>query len=143
VARAQPRQTRASREAFHPWKALQELVELMALHLDLEKQMVLPVIRERVAHGPTIADRLRDEHQPIEHILIALDRWKANSPDVPDMVTEMLHFADRRVAESEALVLPGLRSALSVEQLEEVDQRMNSDERRVLTTRIRCCPLAV
>jgi hemerythrin-like domain-containing protein len=112
---------------------LKDLMELIALHLDLEKQMLLPIIRERVEDGDAIADRLRDEHQRIEKILTTLDRRKVNSPDVPDLVTEMLHFNGRHVAEAEAVVLPGLRSALSAQELEDLGQRMTSDERRALT----------
>ena len=114
-------------------EVLKDLMELIALHLDLEKQMLLPVIRDHVADGDAIADRLRDEHQRVEKILTILDRRKVNSPDVPDLVTEMLHFDDRHITEAEAVVLPGLRSALSAEELEDLGQRMTSDERRVLT----------
>jgi hypothetical protein len=114
-------------------EVLKELMQLIAVHLDLEKQMLLPVIRDRVDDGAAIADRLRGEHKGIEKILVTLDRRKVNSPDVPDLVTEMLHINDRHIAESDTVVLPGLRFALSGEELDELGHKMNSDERRHLT----------
>jgi hemerythrin-like domain-containing protein len=114
-------------------KVLKELMQLIAVHLDLEKQMLLPVIRDRIDDGAAIANRLRDEHKGIEKLLVTLDRRKVNSPDVPDLVTEMLHINDRHIAESDTVVLPCLRSALRAEELDELGRKMNSDERRRLT----------
>jgi hemerythrin-like domain-containing protein len=112
---------------------LKRLMQLTAIHLDLEKQMLLPVIRIRVDDGAAIADRLRDEHRRIEKLLTTLDRRKVNSPDVPDLVTKMLHFNDRHISESDSVVLPGLRFALSAEELDKLGDKMISDERRHLT----------
>jgi iron-sulfur cluster repair protein YtfE (RIC family) len=53
---------------------LKELMQLIAVHLDLERQMLLPVIRDRVEDGAAIADRLRDEHKRIEKVLTDLMR---------------------------------------------------------------------
>jgi hemerythrin-like domain-containing protein len=132
--------SRVSRPDENRPEVLKELMQLMAVHLDLEKQMLLPVIRDRVEDGAAIADRLRDEHKRIEKVLTDLDRRKVNSTDVPDMVTEMLHFNDRHISESDAVVLPGLRSALSAEELEDLGQKMTSDERRHLTHPHRALP---
>jgi hemerythrin-like domain-containing protein len=114
-------------------EVLKELMQLIAIHLDLEKHMLLPVIRDRVEDGRAIADRLHVEHKHTERLLTALDRRKVNSPDVPDLVSELLEINDNHVSESDAVVLPGLRFALTSEELDELGQQMTSNERRHLT----------
>jgi hypothetical protein len=113
-------------------EVLKQIVRLLSSHVGAEKQLVVPVVRERVPDGELIADHLSDYHDEVEHILITLDRRKVNSPDVPALVTDLLRLTDTHVAEAQNDLFPALRQALTADELDELGGRMLSDER--LTT---------
>ena len=114
-------------------EVLKELMQTLALHVSLEKQMLLPVLDDDVPDGSAMADRIRDDHDHVEKILTHLERRKLNSPDVPDLVNELLAISERHITEANSTVLPGLRSALSTDQLAQLGERMISDERHMHT----------
>lgn len=112
---------------------LQELMKRLAAHLDMETQLVLPALRERVEGGAEAADELADEHHRAERTLTVLGRRKVNSPDVPDLVTELLDLTDGHVARAESAWLPALEDALGTDELERMGAEMTSGERRRLS----------
>jgi Hemerythrin HHE cation binding domain len=112
---------------------LKELMQTLANHLDLEKQLLFPALKDVVDDGSVMADRLSVEHGRAEHILTLLERRKVNSPDVPELVTELLDITDDHVAFSAMWVFPALRQALTPAQLEDLGARMVSGDRRLLT----------
>jgi hypothetical protein len=112
---------------------LQQLLRKLAAHLAMEKQMVLPVLRDRVADGNTAADRMTEQHDQMEKILTLVERRKVNSPDVPGLVTDLLDSTDEHISAAETTIEPGLRSALSASELQELGSRMVSEERQDLS----------
>lgn len=114
-------------------EVLKQLMQAIADHQEMERQMLVPVLKKRVEGGGPIAEHLGDEHGRVEHLLTLLERRKVNSPDVPDLVTELLDLNERHRAEADGTVFPALRSSLSGDELDELGQEMVSDERRRLT----------
>ncbi len=112
---------------------LQELLKTLSMHVAVEKKMVVPVVKERVGDGDAQAGRLTDYHDQVERIHVLLDRRKVNSPDVPDLVTQLLDLTDAHIDEADATLLPALREALSAEELSELGTAMSSDDRDLLT----------
>jgi hypothetical protein len=112
---------------------LQELLHALALHVAVEKQMLVPVIKDRLPDGADRARQLRAYHDEIERVHLALDRRKVNSPDVPGLVTQLLDLTDAHIAEAEETVLPELRTALTEAELADLGAAMVSDERHLLT----------
>ncbi len=113
-------------------KVLEALMQRMAAHVDMEKELLFPVLRERVEGGGSVVDRLREGHGSVEHTLTLLERRKANSPDVADLVTDLLGAFSDHVTYADETVLPGL-AVLSEPELAELGQAMASEERRKLT----------
>jgi hemerythrin-like domain-containing protein len=112
---------------------LKTLMQTLAAHVTMEKQIVLPALRDGGDVGEAAAGELSEQHADIERILTLLERRKVNSPDVPGLVTELLDDTNRHIEVTDDKVLPALRSLLSDPQRKELGGRMNSDERQLLT----------
>jgi hypothetical protein len=112
---------------------LKELMQTLANHLAVEKAVLVPALSDRVTDGEQLASALTDEHKRAEHILTLLERRKTNSPDVPELVTELLDITDEHVRRADTAVIPGLRAALTPAELVDMGETMVSDERSLLT----------
>jgi hemerythrin-like domain-containing protein len=112
---------------------LKELLLTLSMHVSVEKQMVVPVVKDRVADGEARAAELTDYHDEVQRIHVLLDRRKVNSTDVPELVTQLLDLTDAHIADARSTLLPALREALSAEELNELGRSMLSDERDLLT----------
>ncbi len=112
---------------------LKLLMQATARHVALEKQMLVPVLEDRIVDGGAMSSRCGNQHDEIERILTLLERRKVNSPDVAGLVTELIDVLDCHLVDADTTVLPGLRAVLSEAELAELGERMLSDERRLLT----------
>lgn len=112
---------------------LTQLMQTLALHVSLEKQLLIPVLNGHVRDGPAVAERIRDDHDHVEKILTRIERRKFNSPDIPDWVNELHAILERHIDEANATVFPGLRDALTTDQLGELGERMVSNKRHMHT----------
>jgi hypothetical protein len=112
---------------------LKTIVLTLAAHVAMEKEVLVPAVKEHVDDSDTLVSRLEADHDQIEHILTLLERRKVNSPDVPDMVTELLDVTDRHVREADSHLIPALNKAFDEVAMEELGETMESDERHHLT----------
>jgi hemerythrin-like domain-containing protein len=125
---------RVSRPDEDRREVLKELMQLIAAHVAVEKQMVVPLVKDRIPiREGDLAEELKDTHNRIERILTLLERRKVNSPDVPDLVNEMLQVTEQHIAHANEALFPALRQALRVDELDDLGQRLISNERRRLT----------
>jgi hypothetical protein len=122
-----------SREDVDRSAALQQLLHALALHVAVERQMLIPVVKDRLPDGADGARQLSAYHDEIERVHLALDRRKVNSPDVPDLVNRLLELTDAHIAKAQQTVLPDLRTALTEAELADLGAAMVSDERHLLT----------
>ena len=88
---------------------LKQLVVTLSAHVSMEKQLLVPVLKERVNGGGDLAERLTNYHDTVERVLVLLDRRKVNSPDVPDLVAELLELTKGHIADSGGRFDPGAR----------------------------------
>jgi hemerythrin-like domain-containing protein len=114
-------------------KVLKTIVQTLAAHVAMEKQVLVPALKEHVGDSEAMVSRLEEDHDQVGHLLTLLERRKANSPDVPDMVTELLDLTDRHVSEADRQIIPALRTSLDPVTLDELGANMESDERQLLT----------
>jgi hypothetical protein len=122
-----------SREDVDRPAVLRQLLHALALHVSVEKQMLVPVVKDRLPDGDDLASHLVDYHNRVERIHVTLDRRKVNSPDVPDLVNQLLHLTEDHIAEAQETVFPELRTGLSESELADLGAAMVSDERDLLT----------
>ena len=112
---------------------LKQLVLTLSAHVSMEKQLLVPALKRRINDGADLAEQLTKYHDEVERVLVLLDRRKVNSPDVPDLVTELLHLTEGHVANAEAALIPALQAGLTSEELTDLGAAMVSDERQLLT----------
>lgn len=112
---------------------LKQLVLGLSAHVAMEKELLVPVLKERADDGTALAAHLTAYHDEVERVLVLLDRRKVNSPDVPDLVTSLLDLTVAHIVDADAVVIPALRAAMGSEELAELGGEMVSDERRLLT----------
>jgi hypothetical protein len=112
---------------------LKELLQTLSLHVSMEKQLLVPVVTDRISDGDSLADQLSQYHDEAERIHVLVDRRKVNSPDVPELVTQLLDLTEAHIAGFDATIAPALRDALSAAELTELGTAMVSEERQLLT----------
>lgn len=112
---------------------LKEVMKALANHMAVEKQLLTPLLRDQLDDGDAIADRLGDSHDRVEHIMTLLERRKVNSPDVPDLVNDLVDITAAHIADANDSLFPALRNGLSADQLDELGRRIVSDERTMVT----------
>src|ERR1700722_10670964 len=69
---------------------LKQLVSKLSAHVAMEKQLVVPAAKDDLPGGGEIAERLSDYHEAVDRVLVLIERRKVNSPDMPELVTELL-----------------------------------------------------
>lgn len=106
---------------------LHDLLAEMAAHVAAERATVAPVVKER-GIGGDLADRLGDDYERIEKLMVLIERRKFNSPDVPDLVTELKDVAEAHVERCRADLAPGLSELAVDEQLELGEKVANEDD---------------
>jgi Hemerythrin HHE cation binding domain len=107
---------------------LGQLLRSLSAHVAAEKQLVVPILRDHSGEGKALADQLRVDHDAIEKLVILIERRKVNSPDVPDLVNELLQITERHSREADASLLPYLREHLSDTELVALGAALRSDE---------------
>jgi Hemerythrin HHE cation binding domain len=85
---------------------LKQLLQTLSLHISMEKQILVPIVKDRLPDGDAAAAELTKYHDDIEHIQVLLDRRKVNSPDVPDLVTQLLDLTDGHIAAAKDTLFP-------------------------------------
>lgn len=112
---------------------LKALLQGLANHVGAEKQMLVPVLKDRVEDGPTLAAALTRSHDEVERVLTLLERRKVNSPDVPDLVGDLIDLHESHVSNADQTIFPALRAALGDDELSALGATLVSDERHMLT----------
>ena len=88
---------------------LGQLLRMLSAHVAAEKQLVVPILLQHSDEGEALAEQLRDDHDAIEKLIILVERRKVNSPDVPDLVNELLAITKRHVRQADEELVPFLR----------------------------------
>jgi hemerythrin-like domain-containing protein len=112
---------------------LEELVRSLSGHVSAEKQLVMPVLRSQHDDGEVLAEQLGQDHDAIEKLVILVERRKVNSPDIPDLVNELLNVIERHTRQADEQLLPFLRNRLSKAELVELGAALRSDELQLMT----------
>jgi hypothetical protein len=107
---------------------LDQLLRSLSAHVATEKQLLVPVLAGHSDEGKALAEQLRDDHDAIEKLVILIERRKVNSPDVPDLVNQLLEITQRHTRQADARLLPFLGDQLSEADLANLGAAMRSDE---------------
>jgi Hemerythrin HHE cation binding domain len=107
---------------------LGQLLRSLSGHVAVEKQLVVPILVNHSDEGKALGEQIGDDHDAIEKLLILIERRKVNSPDVPDLVNELLQIVTRHIRQADECVLPFLGDHFSEAELADVGAALRSDE---------------
>jgi molybdopterin converting factor small subunit len=114
-------------------KVLQEILKRISTHIAVERGVFYPVMTDKGFGGPEAAQKLKDDYEEMERLLVLIERRKVNSPDIPQLVTELRdRFIDHNREFAER-VKPDCMSDLSPEELQDLDERMASADDVILS----------
>lgn len=110
---------------------LHDLLQELAAHVAAERSEVAPVVKSRC--GDDLSNQLLGDYQQIERLMVLIERRKFNSPDVPQMVSELKDVIDAHIARCRTDVFPGLDAALSPEERSELGEKVDHADTMVAT----------
>jgi hypothetical protein len=110
---------------------LGQLLRSLSAHVAAEKQLIVPALVDHSDGGKALAAQLGDDHDAIEKLVILVERRKVNSPDVPDLVNDLLEIVRRHAREADERLLPFLRGRLDEADLADLGAAMRSDEEQL------------
>lgn len=114
-------------------QALTDLTQRMAAHISVERSVLSPELKKRDSEGKRLAKRLAHDGRQIGRELVLIERRKANSPDLPELVDNLIELYRRHVRHFEDKVFPRLAGEMSRGELEDLVERMRSAEGVILS----------
>jgi hemerythrin-like domain-containing protein len=98
----------------------QQLIIDEAGHEAIEEQYFWPVVRDRMPGGGELADEAVGQEQDARQVLDQLDKLEAWDDGFEKLLREFISAARDHVAFEETKVWPGLREALTTEEISDL-----------------------
>lgn len=105
---------------------LHDLLRELAAHVAAERSAVGPVAKQQL--GGDLASALKDDHDRMENLMVLIERRKFNSPDLPDLVSQLKEASEAHAARSRRELFPGLTAALSAEDQLALGDKVDGEE---------------
>jgi hypothetical protein len=106
---------------------LHTLLQELAAHVAAERSAVAPIVK-RDQFDDDLAAALKDDHDRMENLMVLIERRKFNSPDIPDLVSQLKQVSEEHAARSEKDLFPGLSALLSPEEQRELGEKVDGEE---------------
>ncbi|HEX6394046.1 MAG TPA: hemerythrin domain-containing protein [Acidimicrobiales bacterium] len=110
-----------------------EIVKQVATHVAIERTFIYPVVKRRMANAPGLADDLRHDYKRMERLLVLTERRKINSPDMPDLVNDLLNVFESHQDRCTRILIPTMLETLKPVELDELGDRMRGAENVILS----------
>ena len=117
----------------HRTEVLFDITRRLAAHVAVEQSVFEPLAREREIIGPDTADELKEDYSEIERLLVLIERRKVNSPDVPELVTELKDVFEAHVKRFSESIRDRAASELSPQELHDLRRRMENADETILS----------
>lgn len=110
-----------------------EIVKQVASHVAVERTFIYPVVKRRMAGAGGLAADLSGDYKRMERLLVLTERRKINSPDMPDLVNELLHVFESHQDRCTNILIPTMREQLGQVELEDLGDKMRGAENVILS----------
>jgi hypothetical protein len=110
-----------------------ETVKQVTTHVAVERTFLYPLVKKRRLGSDHLAEELRRDYKRMEHLLVLSERRKINSPDMPDLVTELLDVFEAHQDRCARVLVPAMRDQLSAAELDELGAKMRGAENVILS----------
>ena len=111
-------------------KLTQQLSIDEAVHEAIEERYFWPVVRDRMPGGSELADEAIGQEQAGKQVLDQLDQLEAWDDGFEKLLREFIAAARDHVAFEETKVWPGLREALSTEEINGLGEKLAAAKER-------------
>jgi hypothetical protein len=112
-------------------RTLTLLLREIAAHVAAERAEVYPEVRSRGIGGDGFPDELKSDYDEIDRLLVLIERRKANSPDVPQLVTELKDAIEGHLSRCRSALYPAIAGDLSPEQERDLAEKLVNAEEMV------------
>ena len=110
-----------------------DITRRLAAHISVEQSVFLPVARDREIVGPGMADSLAEDYHEMQRLLVLIERRKMNSPDIPDLVTELKEIFGNHTRRFTESISGRAADQLSDGELADLRERMESADGTILS----------
>ena len=108
-------------------------VKQMTTHVAVERTFLYPVVKKRHLGTSRLARELHHDYSRLEHLLVLTERRKINSPDMVELVTELLDVFEAHVQRCATGLIPAMDKGLSPAELQELGNRMTGAENVIVS----------
>ncbi len=112
---------------------LHTLLKDLAAHIAAERSAVHLKLKHESIGGDRLADQLLDDYQRMEKLMVLIERRKVNSPDLPQLVTDLRAVTVEHVERVRSKVAPALREGLSEQELAEMGEQITAADEMVVS----------
>jgi hypothetical protein len=109
------------------------IVKQVATHVAVERTFVYPLVKRGTIRSPGLAEDIRRDYKRMEHLLVLTERRKINSPDMPDLVTELLHVFEVHQDRCTRALIPAMREQLVQGEFDDLGDKMRGAENVILS----------
>lgn len=114
-------------------EVLFDITRRLTAHISVEQSVFGPVVREREIGGPEEPDRLAEEYHEMQRLLVLIERRKVNSPDMPQLVTELKDVFEGHVKRFSESIRPAALQQLGPQEVDELRRRMENADEMILS----------
>jgi len=114
-------------------KMAETLVIEESKHEAVEEMYFWPAVRDRLPDGGRLADEATGQEQQAKQVLDRLDRTGADDPEFEKLLGQFITAGREHIAFEEARVWPGLRSALTSTEAEELGEKLEQAKKTAPT----------
>jgi len=114
-------------------KLAQQLVIEASKHEAVEQMYFWPAVREHLPNGDELADTAIGQEQEGKEVLNKLDKLDAGSAEFEKLLADFIGAGREHIDYEENRVWPGLRTALTAEQAEELGRKLETAKKTAPT----------
>ena len=114
-------------------KMAQQLVIEESKHEAVEEMYFWPAVREHLEDGGDLANQAQQQEQEGKEVLDRLDKLGAEDAEFERLLAQFIRDGRAHIAFEEERVWPGLRTALSAEQAEELGSKLEAGKKTAPT----------
>lgn len=104
---------------------LDRICRELTTHSLVEERLLYPLVRERLPDGPVLAEAGVTDHDAVKALIAEAE--DTTEAALPELVDELRLSVRRHVEEEERLVLPRLREAIDIEDLDHLGTRIEAE----------------
>jgi hemerythrin-like domain-containing protein len=108
---------------------VEHLVIEQSGHEAIEEQYFWPLVRRRVQDGARLADQAINQEQDVKQVLDQLEKHDPGDPGFEALIRQFIAIGRAHIDFEETRVWPGVRLALSEQELDEVGAQLEQAKR--------------